>query len=311
MTAAPSVTPIFLFSLPRSGSTLVQRVLASHADVATASEPWLLLPFVYALRDRGVRSEYAAVPAARALNHFVEQLPGGLDDYLQELRSMAEHLYARAAAGRPYFLDKTPRYHFVVDEMFRIFPDARFLFLWRNPLAVVASIVQTWTRDRWGLGRWRADLFEGLGRLVAAYEANRDRAQAVRFEDLVSGPAGWPAIFAHLGLAYDPSVTSRFTEVQLDGEMGDKTGVTRYGGLSKEPIDRWQQAISNPFRKRWCRAYLAWIGERRLAVMGYDLDELIAQLEQIPDGSRRLGIDLAYRAYDEVAGRRRQAGLRA
>ena len=37
---------IFLFSLPRSGSTLVQRVLAVHDALITASEPWLLLSLI-------------------------------------------------------------------------------------------------------------------------------------------------------------------------------------------------------------------------------------------------------------------------
>ena len=38
-------SPIFLFSLPRSGSTLLQRVLMSHKDIASVAEPWLMLPF--------------------------------------------------------------------------------------------------------------------------------------------------------------------------------------------------------------------------------------------------------------------------
>src|SRR5262249_20278294 len=46
-----ATTPILLLSLPRSGSTLVQRVLAAHPGVATASEPWLLLPLLLPLRD--------------------------------------------------------------------------------------------------------------------------------------------------------------------------------------------------------------------------------------------------------------------
>ncbi|MBA3701438.1 MAG: sulfotransferase [Rubrobacteraceae bacterium] len=43
-------TPLFLLSLPRSGSTLAQRFLAAHDAIATASEPWILLPYFYTLR---------------------------------------------------------------------------------------------------------------------------------------------------------------------------------------------------------------------------------------------------------------------
>jgi hypothetical protein len=47
-------------------------------------------------------------------------------------------LYTRAAGEARYFLDKTPRYHYVVDDLFRVFPEAKTIFLWRNPLAIVA-----------------------------------------------------------------------------------------------------------------------------------------------------------------------------
>lgn len=52
------ITPLFLFSLPRSGSTLAQRMLAAHPAVATVTEPWILLPFLYARKEEGVYAEY-------------------------------------------------------------------------------------------------------------------------------------------------------------------------------------------------------------------------------------------------------------
>src|SRR5665213_3086127 len=55
---AMPVRPIFIFSISRSGSTLLQRVLAAHPEVATVSEPWLLLPFVYSMRTEGVIADY-------------------------------------------------------------------------------------------------------------------------------------------------------------------------------------------------------------------------------------------------------------
>ena len=62
-----SVRPVFLLSLPRSGSTLVQRLLASHPEVATAAEPWVMLPHLYARRERGIAAEYTQPIAARAI----------------------------------------------------------------------------------------------------------------------------------------------------------------------------------------------------------------------------------------------------
>src|SRR5438270_5037071 len=102
------VTPLFIFCLPRSGSTLLQRVLAAHPEIATASEPWILLPQLYAFRGHGVRAEYAHGTMAAALRDFRDHLPQGQDDYRRELRRFVLNLYTLASeSGARYFLDKT------------------------------------------------------------------------------------------------------------------------------------------------------------------------------------------------------------
>lgn len=306
--------PIFLLSLPRSGSTLVQRVLASTDQIATAPEPWFLLPQVYALRERGVEAEYVQVSSARAIREFAERLPGGIDDYRAAVGDFARQLYDRAGGvdDRRYFLDKTPRYHLIVDDLFELFPDARFIFLWRNPLAVVASIVQTWARGRWAVDRWHVDLFDGVDNLTTGFRAHEDVALGVRFEDLVANPlAAWPPMFAYLDLPFDPSTLSSFAELRLEGRMGDPTGVERYRELSTEPLDKWKRTLRSPIRKRWAHDYLRWIGAERLAIMGYELDELLAELDGVPTKVRGSVSDLVRGSYwwaDRV-GRDRAARL--
>ncbi|MEP6972676.1 MAG: sulfotransferase [Actinomycetota bacterium] len=306
--------PIFLLSLPRSGSTLVQRVLASTNDIATAPEPWFLLPQAYALRERGVEAEYVQVSSARAIHEFANQLPNGIADYRSAVRDFALRLYDLHAGdgGGRYFLDKTPRYHLIIDDLFEIFPDARFVFLWRNPLAVAASIVETWAGGRWAAQRWHVDLFDGVANLTAGFRAHEDAALGVRIEDLVGDPlTAWPQVFAHLDLPFDPAVLSSFSELRLDGRMGDPTGVERYRELSTEPLEKWKGTLRSPIRKRWARDYLRWIGEERLAVMGYDLGELLRELESVPTRARGSVSDLARGTYwwaDRV-GRERAARL--
>lgn len=306
-----SQRPIFLLSLPRSGSTLVQRVLAAHEEVSTVPEPWVLLPHLYAMRERGMYAEYTHVLAARAIRDFVQHLPEGEEDYWAAFRAFALQLYERASGGRgTYFLDKTPRYHFVVSELMRAFPDAKYVFLWRNPLAVVASIVETWTRGRWNVDRWRADLF-GIGALVEAYEAARDRVCAVRYEDLVADPEpAWRSIFDHLELAFAPELLERFAEIRLEARMGDPTGQERYDRLSTEPLEKWRSVLAHPVRKAWCRRYLRWIGAERLATMGYDLEDLLASLGELPSSPRMIPSDLLHGGYWAVARRRKEAAFR-
>jgi Sulfotransferase family len=305
-------TPLFVLSLPRSGSTLVQRVLAAHDEVSTAPEPWVILPQVYAMRERGAFAEYGQVPAARALREFAQRLPGGEQAYREELRRFLLSLYETASGGRgAYFLDKTPRYHFVIEDLFRIFPDAKYVFLWRNPLSVVSSIVETWAGGAWTLERWHGDLFDGLARLVEGFERHADASCVVCYEDLVGEPEeAWRKIFDYLDLSFDPDLLRSFAEVDLAARMGDRTGSRDYASLRSEPVVKWRDTITNPLRKRWCRNYLDWIGERRLTLMGYDLSGLLRDLEAVPDDWRGLGSDLLRGSYRRTSALRRDRALR-
>jgi len=287
-------TPLFLFSLPRSGSTLAQRILAAHTDIATASEPWILLPYLYTLRNRGVYAEYGHQVLVRAVEDFCGVLPHGRDDYVAEIRELALRLYRKASpADTRYFLDKTPRYHLVSDEIVALFPDARYLLLWRNPLAVVASIMETWAGGRWNLYRFKVDLYDGIENLFQIYERHGDRVHAVSYEAMITRPEEtWSGVFHYLGLPFDGSVLSRFAGVELTGRWGDQSGTERYDGVSSEPLESWKRVLNNPVRKAWCRRYLRWIGHERLAVMGYDLDALTAELDAVPASYRRVGSDV-------------------
>jgi hypothetical protein len=289
-----TIRPLFLLSLPRSGSTLVQRVMGAHPDIATAAEPWVLLPHAYATRATGVYAEYGHALAARAIQEFAEGLPGGQETYRHELRAFMLRLYEHAGGGTGvYFLDKTPRYHFIADDLFRLFPDGKFVFLWRNPLSVVASTVETWGRGKWKVGRWRVDLFEGLANLVASRERHADTSLSIRYEDLVAEPhAHWPVLFDYLELPFDPGILTSFPSVRVTSRFGDPTGVKAYDALTTRSIDKWRSTLANPFRKRWSCDYLRWIGAERLEVMGYRLDELLAELDAVPAGTEQLGSDL-------------------
>ena len=154
------IQPVFIFSVSRSGSTLVQRIVAAHEGVATAPEPWILLPHAYTLRRQGVDAEYFQQLLATAVEDFCaapggrSRLPGG------DARVRAAPLRARRRGRGDPLRRQEPPYCLVAEEIMRIFPEGKFVFLWRNPLSVIASMIETW-------GPWRptfmtADLFVGL-----------------------------------------------------------------------------------------------------------------------------------------------------
>ncbi len=281
--------PLFLFSVTRSGSTLVQRVLASHDEIATRSEPWLLLPQIYALRDQGVSGDYTPALLARALHEFASQLPRGLDDYLDEVRAFALNLYARASEpGATYFLDKSPPYALIVEDIIRLFPNGKFIFLWRNPLSVVASIIETWQGGRWKPETFRSDLFIGIQNLTAAYERHAAEAVSVRYEDLIVSEDAWRKVADYLEIEFDRTSLTRFADLTFEGSMGDQVGTRDYSAIEESVAAKWRRTICNPLRKTWCIRYLRWVGARRLGTMGYDMDDLMAQLTDLPAGSKHL-----------------------
>jgi len=224
------IKPVFIFSLPRSGSTLAQRILTRTSGVSSASEPWLLLPYIYTLRSQGQFSEYWHGRTVEAISDFCDVLPDGKNTYYKELRKFVTHLYQDAAGdGAVYFLDKTPRYHLVVNEIIDIFPDAKFIFLWRNPLAVASSIMDTWGKGRWNLHSYKIDLYSGLSSLTEAFEKHKNKVHAVRYEDLVTNPVqSWQGIMDYLELPFDQEMIEEFSDVKLQGRMGDPTGTKLY-----------------------------------------------------------------------------------
>jgi sulfotransferase family protein len=251
------VRPLFVFSLPRTGSTFLQGMLHRHSQISTPNETWLLLPYLYSLRAEGVYAEYGHRGAAQAITELCRSI-GGRDAYLEEVRELALRVYQRASApGSVYFVDKTPRYHLVVEDILTLFEDGRFVFLWRNPLAVVASMLDSGI----GVGRHKIDLFAGLANLVSAFTHHGDRCLALRYEDLVADAGG--------------QMSRVLGYLELPGEDVALP-------VDREPLEKWQRVLGTPLRRAWCRRYLRWIGDERLRAMGYDLNELLGDLSRLP-----------------------------
>lgn len=282
-----SVKLLFLFSLPRSGSTLVQRVLSKHPEIATATEPWLLLPLLYALKPEGVAAEYGHVGVYTGVEDFIKTLPNGRDDYLQSVADFAKDIYGKSSLNKSgYFLDKTPRNSLVSQDILRAFPDGKVIFLWRNPLAIAASIVDTFGHGKWNLYRFEVDLYQGLESLLSSAKQYKDEASHVlnvRYEDFVSEPEKVLAdiyTFLELSTEFEEKGNVKSGLQNLNGRLGDPTGVKKYKEISTDSLDKWAEVFSSPLRKRWALKYLNRIGEENLRFMGYDLRELAAELEK-------------------------------
>ena len=252
-----NICPIFLLSLPRSGSTLLQRLLATHPKISTVSEPWLLLPFCYALKPAGVFSEYDHGTCYNAISDFVQQLPNKAYDYNDALSNFAYTLYEKAGDLEAlYFLDKTPRYYLIIPEIAKIFPSAKFIFLFRNPLQIMASHIDSWTKGRLRLERYYIDLYRGPKLLAEGYENLKGKSIKVHFDDLIKNTdKTLKNIFDYLELEYDPTLIENFTKVKLDGQFGDKEGYFKYDQIESKAIDKWKEVFATRYRKKFASSW--------------------------------------------------------
>ncbi len=275
--------PVFIFSLPRSGSTMLQRILAVSDQISTAAEPWMLLPFVYSLKPTGAIAEYWHGDAVGAIEDFYNGFADKKEDYERELRKFFLALYEKYAGnGDKYFLEKTPRNSLICDDIMRIFPDAKFIFLWRNPLAIASSILSRWCHGKWKIMTYNIDLYKGLRTLLKTFIKNRDNVFSLNYENLIQSPEKEvKRICEYLEIDFEENMLRSFYDTPLEGRMVERSGSKNYGNrISKGSLDTWKTAFDNPFRLRWARKYISWIGDGSLKIMGYDYSELYAGMKR-------------------------------
>lgn len=288
------VTPIFVLGLPRSGSTLVQRILSSHSEIDTFAEPSILLPYVYATKFDGVNSEYAHRVVSKYIRDFCENLPGGLDGYYDSLRTFIEDLYSKSCDKKEatFFVDKTPRYSLIGKDILRIFPNAKFIILFRHPLSVVASNNETFASGKWYAPNQRAMLYSGLNEIIQIARTHADKVHIVNYESLIDEPElSARKICDYLSIEFESKMLVEGPKSSLRGNAGDPTGTKEYKSLSSAPKSKWKTNLSNVFRKKWCMRYINWLGEDRLRTMGYSFSEIVQEIENNESSTYMLGSD--------------------
>lgn len=258
--------------------------MMAHPEIASTSEPWFLIPLFYTRKIQGVASEYSHTTCYYAINDFIEELPDKEDDYRRSIRNMANDLYQKQCyRGEKYFLDKTPRYHLIVDEIAQTFPAARLIFLFRNPIHTIASQIKTFCNNRLGpYHRFHIDQLSGFASLSGGYERYADRAIKINYEDLVDDTEGqMRRLFSYLEIPWQGQVLQDFQQ-QLEGQrIGDPTGRKAYKTVSKVSLNKWRETMNTPVRKRFLRHYIQLLDAEDMAIQGYDKGEVLAELASL------------------------------
>jgi hypothetical protein len=135
--------PVIIVAAPRSGSTLLFETLAcSPAFNTLGGEAHWLVEDHAALRPGASGVESNRLTAEHATPGVAEAIRGAAEARLQGPNGAAP-----AVDGR--LLEKTPKNSLRIPFLDRVFPDAQYIFLWRDPRENLASIIEAWRAGRW------------------------------------------------------------------------------------------------------------------------------------------------------------------
>ena len=265
--------PLFLLSMPRSGSTLLSLMLGSHPEVCCPPEPWIVLALAEYLGLDNVRStpygrEWAEIAAMEFLLNPERKQRGAL---AKALRMIVEtpHLDAITAArqilkaayqlhldvsGKRIFVDKTPRYYTVLGLIDEIFPRAKKIVLLRNPLDVFASYKATWEIPRTiftpeGITVHARDFCEGLFKLADYTAASRDDVLVLRYEDLASDPESvLRSACEFADIDYSPAMLAYYENTALIEEysrspVGDPVSSSQPKPTHNRTVNAWENRL--------------------------------------------------------------------
>jgi tetratricopeptide (TPR) repeat protein len=239
-TAAPTSSslteaPIFITGMPRTGTTLVDRILSGHPDVHSAGE---LQAMPLAIKQlSGTRSRLVIDPETVAASLGLDpQAVGAL--YLQRANQ-----HRLRADGR--FIDKLPANFLNIGQIARALPRASIVCLRRHPLDTVWSNYKNLFATSSAYYFYSYDLLD-----TARYYARFDRLMAfwdrllperilqLSYEDLVADQeAESRRLYAHCGLGWTDAALAFHTQTSA---VATPSAAQVRRPMNRDAIARWR-----------------------------------------------------------------------
>ena len=192
-------TPIFILGMPRSGTTLVEQIIATHPDVFGAGE----LPYVSQIFKSFLSNKRNVDP-----NIFIHQAKA--EDFTQAGEDYVTHLRTHAPSVR-FIVNKMPHNFFMIGFIKLMLPNAKIIHCCRAPEDTCLSIFKNYFKDT--SHNYAYDL-KGLGQYYALYQDLMEHWKTVlpdfiydiSYEDLVANQEEQSkALLAFLDLDWDPA----------------------------------------------------------------------------------------------------------
>jgi tetratricopeptide (TPR) repeat protein len=247
---ADGANAIFIVGMPRTGTTLVDRILSSHPEVEAAGELQAMPLAVKELAARHSDSassrrvlDAATVAASRAIDH----------------RSLGEAYLVRADAHRrhtrPRFTDKLPANFLYIGYIAQALPEARIVCLRRNPMDTIWSNYKNLFASQSAYYAYSYDLmdtaryFARFDRLMAMWERLwPGRVLQLSYESLVADQERETRrLLAHCGLDWNEACLS-FHENRTAVATPSAAQVRR--PMNRDGLEKWRayEAALKPAR---------------------------------------------------------------
>jgi tetratricopeptide (TPR) repeat protein len=242
----PDSSPIFIIGMPRSGTTLVERVLGRHSKVEGTGELKIIRNLAENIRHHLDNPEHYAAMLEMVSN---EQLAWFGERYVEASRD-----YRRT--GKPHFIDKNNFNWTQVGLILLALPDAKIIDVRRNALdccwANFKMLFTDWypaTNDLRHVGRFYRDyvrLFDAMKR------AAPERILSVRYEDVVDDLEGQTRrMLDFLDLDFEPQC--------LDFHLTEGAVATASSEQVRQPLNRKGIGSAEPYRQ-WLEPLIEELG---------------------------------------------------
>lgn len=229
------VAPVFIFCSVRSGSTLLRMILNGHSELYAPHELHL--------------SQLKATLGNRYVADAMHEL-GWSEQELTHLLWDRTLDAALARSGKRTLVEKTPHHTFMWSRIARCWPDARFLFLLRDPAAICAS----WWRAR--PKQSREELFARVAKYTGAVQQARRTlpGHTLHYEDLVTDPEGEiRRVCQFLGVPFEPEMLEygQHGHGPIKAGLGDWTERIRSGRIQppRQPTPDSELELSDELRQ--------------------------------------------------------------
>ena len=307
------VKMLFVIGAPRSGTTMIERILSSHSMILGGPEPHLLTPLAHmGYWGKVDKAPYDHILAAEAQRSFVGALPNKEQDYWDACRAYCDTLYGRylSTSNKNVCLDKTPAYALVLPFIARVFPDAKYVVLTRHPLALFSSYADSFFDGNYEAAHNYNPI---LNRYVPALAAFLRRTEPPHFhicyEDLVRDPEPWMRqIYSYIGVPFEkdtidygkenwdasPFPASHGGDDRLQPPeigkrpsfsrkgLGDPIGVRQHTRPTTDSVKKWVEDLAgDPAKLNLMRRVVSQLDPEDLRTLGYPLDTLWKPMEEV------------------------------